>query len=202
MGALFDYYELAHSEEGVDSGFKYRTVPHISLRSISRNGLPTQETLYDQALIDNPGAQRPARSPGKRCRRRRLQPLDDVDLAPRPADVSVSRSGPTLRDAEWREELLKTGIRGKGGQTIEFSRVEPLGGTRWLHADAETKGAKPERVVISFGPDHAPLVATQVESAWQEARTLAPKPSIIVFAAFQFDPQAAKDIDDLTRKRE
>ena len=201
MGALFDYYELAHSEEGVDSGFKYRTVPHISLRSISRNELPTQETLYDQALIDNSRARVSGPFTVEAVPAPTVQPLDDVDLAPRPADVSVSRSGPTLRDAEWREELLKTGIRGKGGQTIEFSRVEPLGGTRWLHADAETKGAKPERVVISFGPDHAPLVATQVESAWQEARTLAPKPSIIVFAAFQFDPQAAKDIDDLTKEK-
>ena len=28
---------------------------------------------------------------------------------------------------------------GKSGQMIRFSRVEPLSGTRWLHADAETK---------------------------------------------------------------
>jgi len=84
---------------------------------------------------------------------------------------------------------------------ISFSRVEPLGGTRWLHADAETKNGKPERVVISFGPDHAPLEPRQVEMAWEEARTLSPKPDIIVFAAFQFDPEAAKDIDDLTKEK-
>ena len=30
----------------------------------------------------------------------------------------------------------------------------------------------------------------------QEAATLRPKPEIIVFAAFQFDPEAAKDIDE------
>src|SRR4029077_2980902 len=88
-------------------------------------------------------------------------------------------------------------------------RVEPLGGTRWLHADAETKvedpgktgRAKPERVVISFGPDYAPLTKIQVEDAWQEARTLIPRPDIIVFAAFQFDPEAAKEIDDLTKEK-
>ena len=84
---------------------------------------------------------------------------------------------------------------------VNFSRVEPLGGTRWLHADAETKGVKPERVVISFGPDYAPLVTTQVEMAWEEARTLHPKPEILVFAAFQFDPEAAKDIDELTKEK-
>jgi len=35
-----------------------------------------------------------------------------------------------------------------------------------------------------------------VELAIEEARTLVPKPKIIVFAAFQFDPEAAKDIDE------
>jgi adenine-specific DNA-methyltransferase len=56
---------------------------------------------------------------------------------------------------------------------------------------------KPQRVVISFGPDYAPLEQRQVEGAWQEARELDPKPSIVLFAAFQFDPEAAKDIDEI-----
>jgi adenine-specific DNA-methyltransferase len=116
-----------------------------------------------------------------------------------------------LRQAEWRDELLKCGIRGKNNQYILFSRVEPLPGTRWLHADAETKpndlGAdrvsekrasysQIERVVISFGPEHAPLEQRQVALAIEEAQKLVPKPKIIVFASFQFDPEAAKDIDE------
>jgi len=131
------------------------------------------------------------------------------------ADASEARSGETLRHAEWREELLKTGIRGKQGQMILFSRVEPLSGTRWLHAEAETKpndrgadrvadrvsepGAAwaAQRVVIHFGPEHAPLEQKAVQLAWQEAHQLAPRPALLVFAAFQFDPEAAKDIDEL-----
>src|SRR5439155_8065514 len=80
-------------------------------------------------------------------------------------------------------------------------RVETLAGTRWLHADAETKGVKPERVVISFGPEHSLLEQRQVELAWEEARTLSPKPAILVFAAFEFDPEAAKDIDGMTKEK-
>jgi adenine-specific DNA-methyltransferase len=79
--------------------------------------------------------------------------------------------------------------------------VEPLAGTRWLHADAETKGAKPERVVFSFGPEYSLLEQRQVELAWEEARTLSPKPAILVFAAFEFDPEAAKDIDSMTKEK-
>jgi len=40
-----------------------------------------------------------------------------------------------------------------------------------------------------------------VELAWEEARTLSPRPGILAFAAFQFDPEAAKDIDELTREK-
>jgi len=37
----------------------------------------------------------------------------------------------------------------------------------------------------------------QVEQTWQEARILVPKPELLLFAAFQFDPEAAKDIDEM-----
>gem|GEM_PF-2377851 len=124
--------------------------------------------------------------------------------------TAIARSGETLRQAEWRDELLKTGIRGKAGQYIRFSRLEPLPGCRYLHAEGETRpsdeGADsvreeapaydPMRVVVSFGPEHAPLERRQVEQAIQEAQTLVPRPKLIVFAAFQFDPEAAKDIDE------
>jgi len=120
---------------------------------------------------------------------------DRKDTASR-ADASVGRSGETLRQDEWRDELLKCGIRGKSGQHVEFSRVEPFPGTRWLHADAETKDDARQRVVVSFGPEHAPLEQRQVAAALEEAQLLVPKPKMVVFASFQFDPEAAKDIDE------
>jgi len=138
-----------------------------------------------------------------------VQPISDAGVAPLAADASVARSGETLRQAEWRAELLKTGIRGKNNQMLTFSRVEPLPATRWLHADGELRpndfGAdhvrevsdSSKRVVVSFGPEHAPLEQRQVEMAWEEARTLSPRPAMLVFATFQFDPEAAKDIDEL-----
>lgn len=55
--------------------------------------------------------------------------------------------------------------------------------------------------MISFGPAYSLLEQRQVELAWEEARTLIPKPAIIVFAAFEFDPEAAKDIDELTKEK-
>ena len=236
MTAEFDYYELAHPEEGVDSGFRYKTVPHVTLKSIANNpeireGMTSeqidaaiakyadQETLYDQPYTDTSRVRVTGPFTVEAVPAPTVRSLDDIDLGTSPAkvqesladfrhaetpllDASVARKGATLRHTEWRDELLKTGIRGKGGHHIDFSRVEPLAGTRWLHADAETKGAKPERVVISFGPEYSLLDRNQVELAWEEARTLSPRPAIIVFAAFEFDPDAAKEIDSLTKEKD
>ncbi len=211
MTALYDYYELAHPDEGVASGFKYKTVPHVTLKSIAHNEPPAQETLYDQPFVDSSKARVSGPFTVEAVPAPVVKPLAEIEEEQLPADESISRSGETLRQAEWRDELLKTGIRGKRGQYIMFSRVEPLPGTRWLHAEAETKpndrGAdsvretqvlygEPQRVVISFGPEHAPLEQRQVALAIEEAQTLVPKPKIIVFASFQFDPEAAKDIDE------
>jgi adenine-specific DNA-methyltransferase len=195
MTALFDYYELAHPSEGVGSGFKYKTVPHITLGLIANNEPPAEETLYDQPDKDTRKARVTGPFTTEAVPAQAVKPLDEIKEQP-VADESLTRSGETLRQSEWRDELFKTGIRGKAGQRINFSRVEPFGGTHWLHADAETKGEKPERVVISFGPEHQPLEQRQVALAIEEAQLLVPKPSIVVFAAFQFDPEAAKDIDE------
>jgi adenine-specific DNA-methyltransferase len=212
MTAVFDYYELAHPAEGVGSGFKYRTVPHLTLKSLANNEPAGQETLYDQPRVDGGTVRVTGPFTVEAVPAPTVRPMTGVSES-QPADASVARSGETLRQAEWRAELLKTGIRGKNNQMILFSRVEPLAGTRWLHADAESlpndRGSdrvrEPsrvrERVVVSFGPEHAPLEQRQVELAWEEARTLSPRPSILVFAAFQFDPEAAKDIDELTREK-
>jgi len=280
MTAVFDYYELAHPDEGVGSGFKYKTVPHVTLKSIANNPeidgiharwqarlepirkqlnallnqsweewqIPReaeaawpdegkrllaewwrlrrkrqeeidaaiarhapQETLYDQPFVDRkkvrvtgPFTVEAVPAPAVKSVAEILEPK------PEAADTSIARSGETLRQGEWRDELLRTGIRGKAGQHIRFARLEPLPGCRWLHADGETrpsdegadrvreKGAaySPQRIVVSFGPEHAPLEQRQVEHAWEEARTLVPKPKLLIFAAFQFDPEAAKDIDE------
>jgi adenine-specific DNA-methyltransferase len=217
MTALFDYYELAHPDEGVGSGFKYKTVPHVTLKSIANNpdireGMSRQqidaaiarhapqETLYDKPHVDTGKARVTGPFTVEAVPAPTVRPLSDIEME-QTADDSVARTGPTLRQEEWRDELLKTGIRGKSGQMIHFSRVEPLGGTRYLHADAETDGGKPERVVVSFGSVDAPLEQRQVELAFEEAHSLMPRPSIIVFAAFQFDPEAAKDIDALTKEK-
>jgi adenine-specific DNA-methyltransferase len=154
-----------------------------------------QETLYDKPRID--------KSKLRICGPFSVEAVPaptvlslDESMPPQEADETVARSGETSRQALWRDELLKTGLRGKGGAMLRFAEFETLPGLRYLHASgslAETG----ERVVVSFGPEHAALEQRQVELALTEAETLRPSPKFILFCAFTFDPEAAKDIDEV-----
>ncbi|HXH22951.1 MAG TPA: site-specific DNA-methyltransferase, partial [Dehalococcoidia bacterium] len=188
MTAVFDYYELAHPEEGVGSGFKYKTVPHVTLKSIANNPeidgiharwqprleplrkqlnallgqsreewqIPRepegawseeakrllaewwqlrrkrqeeidaaiarhapQETLYDQPFVDKKKTRVSGPFTVEAVPAPAVKSVDELlEGAPQPADASIARSGETLRQAEWRDELLRAGIRGKAGQYI------------------------------------------------------------------------------------
>jgi adenine-specific DNA-methyltransferase len=188
MTASFDYYRLAHPEQGVGSGFVYKTVPHITLKSIANNEPPEQETLYDQPEIEKKIVRVTGPFTVEALPAPVVKPLDDnIEYV---ADAGKKQS-------DWMEELRATGIIGRNGAKIEFSRVETLSGTQLLHAEAETKEKTPRHAVVCFAGETRPLDSRMVTMALEEARNIFPKPEIIVFAAFQFDPTAAKNIEDM-----
>ena len=114
MAANFDYYELAHPEEGIGSGFRYKTVPHVTLKSIAnspeiREGMPReqidaivaryadQETLYDQPQVDKarvrvtgPFTVEAVPAPTVKSLDEIERPADSLPMFPSPA------SGPSL----------------------------------------------------------------------------------------------------------
>lgn len=288
MTACYDYFELKYPAEGLRGGFIYRTVPHVTLKSIASN--PEIDEIHEKmhasiedclgtlnSILKKDGVQSykasdsgrsvrdlnfprgdqlnwweiPFEFPnewptsarksfeefhaGRLAMRKRIdqsisthadqeilydQPvmskdklritgpftveavpfpsvlaLDEAEQ-PKEADVTIARSGESSRQHQWKDELFRAGIRGKGGQKMQFSELEILAGTRYLHASGLLKDSG-ERVVVSFGPPHAPLEQRQVELALREAETLRPSPKFILFAAFAFDPEAAKDIDQV-----
>ncbi|UXT92750.1 site-specific DNA-methyltransferase [Agrobacterium pusense] len=154
-----------------------------------------QETLYDKPRIEKSKLRICGPFSVEAVPAPTVLSLDD-SLPPQEANETVARSGETSRQALWRDELLKTGVRGKGGAMLRFAEFETLPGLKHIHASgslAETG----ERVVVSFGPEHAALEQRQVELALTEAETLRPSPKFILFCAFTFDPEAAKDIDEV-----
>lgn len=293
MTASFDYYLLRYPHEGLKGGFIYKTVPHITLKSIANN--PDIDTIHaakhpaiaaaladlNAALAKTPPVPfRPAQGYRKgksvcfrdgewleewevpfdwptdkdnrplwpaparalfdafhksrqsmqaemdraiaahaepetlydkpeldKTRLRITGPFSveavpaptvlslDETAAPTEADATVARSGETSRQSMWRDELVKTGIRAKGGTMLKLADLEAIPGLKHLHCSGSVADSG-ERVVVSFGPEHAALEQKQVERAIEEAQTLVPKPKMVVFCAFTFDPEAAKDIDE------
>jgi adenine-specific DNA-methyltransferase len=286
MTASFDYYELRYPHEGLKGAFIYKTVPHVTLRSIANN--PEIDEIYERmhlsidaalaelnvALKNHPPvdfftvtegirkgtnltfaareklkewevpfdwpdgwpeavrkpfdafhAARQAmqkqmnssitahadsevlyEQPEKSQTKMRITGPFTVEAVPFPtvlslneteqpleASVAIARSGESSRQHSWRDELLKTGIRGKGSQMLKFAGMETLPSTVCLHALGTLDSG--ERVVVSFGPEHGALEQRQVEHALREAGELFPLPKMVVFCAFEFDPEAAKDID-------
>ena len=289
MTSSFDYFDLKYPHEGLKGGFIYKTVPHVTLKSIANN--PDIDSIYERMhpAIENalewlndelkkgnatfsvteggrkghsilwgrgdslqewevpfdwpetwPENALPAFDDFHKQRIRMQQQMDQsiaahadqevlydqpniaknrlritgpftVEAVPFPsvkaldeasgpdeADTSIARTGESGRQHQWRDELLKAGIRGKGGQLLKFADLEALpsdNDIRNLHAVGHLDSG--ERVVVSFGPEHAALEQRQVANALNEAGSLFPLPKMIVFCAFTFDPEAAKDIDGL-----
>jgi adenine-specific DNA-methyltransferase len=119
--------------------------------------------------------------------------LDESAPAPE-VDQTISRSGESQRHHDWKDELIKTGIRGKSGQLLKLTDLETLPDVRYLHASG-TIADTGERVVVSFGPEYSLLEQRQVEMAMREAGELFPRPKMILFCGFDFDSEASKDID-------
>ena len=187
MTAVYDYYKLAQENQGVSSGFIYNTAPHITLGSIANNEPSSEETLYDQPEIDKTKV--------------RITGPFTVEALPAPAvkpldDFAMQDDDLTAKENDWCEQLLATGILGRDGNRLMFSRVELLSGTRYLQAEAETKEDNPRRAVICFSGETKPLDSRMVSNALDEAEKQRPTPQIIIFAAFQFDPTAANLIDE------
>ena len=196
MASNFSYFELAYPNEGIGSGLNYKTVSHITLKNVANNEPDPQEILYDKPIINSKKIRITGPFTVEAVPAPYAKSFDELEQDDTGSDTSIARSGETNRQAEWRDELLRAGVRAKGGNIIQFTRVEPISGTKYIQAEAETKEDVPKKVLVVFGPEHAPLEQRMVENAWQEARAL--KPDMLLFCAFQFDEEAAKDIDELT----
>lgn len=188
---IYDYYETLSESNDISSGFIYKTARRITLASIANDERFKQVYLYDKPIIDK-----------NKIRVSSPFTLESVP-APTPInldaiqdDASPAQKQESIRQDEWQDELLRTGVRAKDGAKIEFSRIETAEGTKYIQAIGETKEEIPKRVFIVFGKEHAPLEQRQVELALEEASNTFPKPKMVLFAAFQFDEEAAKDIDE------
>ncbi len=213
MTAKYDYYELSDPERGVSGGFVYKTVPHITLKSIANNEPPETETLYDQPEIERgkvrvsgpftveaipPAYVEENGETTKRQNGESEEPSRDpvgVDVSIVPTDSHI----PTLI-----ELLRKDGVTFPNNRKMTFATLTPRSGGV-LHAEGEREGESPDepagsagaspsqRVAVSFGPLYGQVTARQVEDGIREANLGGF--DAVVFCGFAFDGAAQAAID-------
>ena len=86
--------------------------------------------------------------------------------------------------------LLKQqgGVLFPGGKKLELENLRPLN-LGYVHAEAEAQqNGKAVRVAVSFGPQHGPVIAHQVQEAIPTAKMNGYQ--VLLFAGFAFDPEA------------
>lgn len=154
-----------------------------------------QETLYDRPEVDKTRLRITGPFSVEAVPAPSVLSLDD-SAPPEQADATVARSGETSRQTQWRDELVKSGIRAKGGAIMRIVDLQVQPNLPHIHAVGSVANTG-ETIAVSFGPEHAALEQKQVERAIEDAQKLVPRPKFVVFCAFTFDPEAAKDIDEM-----
>jgi len=188
MTATFPYYKLAHPEQGVHGAFIYKTVPHITLKSIAQNEPAEVETLYDQPEIDRStvrvsgpftveAVQPPALNPE--------EPAPPDPLAHAGARGSNGGDAGSYLD-RMIEQLRRAGLTVRGTH-LPIKRISPLiGGVLHAECDYEQAG-KTITAAVVFGPQYGPLTSAQLQDALNEARG---SYSALIAAGFAFDAPA------------
>ena len=205
MTAHFDYYKVQDDKVGVRSGFDCKSVPHITLKSIANKLPPEMETFHDQPKVDKTRARVTGPFTVEAVPSPVVKSPDDFsdesfsqeEISKSPPGSEESRRGGTARHDEWCRELRASGLQGKGGRVMEIEDIGPYSAdTLFLHARFMVRGTG-ETGFVSFGEEHSPLSARQVNLALVEMENQRPRRSLLVFAAFEFDPEAARDVDEV-----
>lgn len=178
MAGHFDYYELAHPEEGVGSGFSFRTVPHITLKSIANNteirsGITHQEVddaisrsaeqavLYDHPAVDNGRVRVTGPFTMEAVPAPTVRSLDDIDLGT-PAEKAQESIG-DFRDAA--TPLLDASVARKGATLRHSEWRDEL-----LEDGAARQGRQPDQLLARGAAGGDALAACRRRNERRKAR--------------------------------
>lgn len=164
MTATLPFYKL-YDEAGKDirQGFIYKTVPHITLKSLANDEPPATETLYDKPEIDTKRMR--VSGPFTVETLQNFEPVLPEELAEETM-VSGERFEQIIKD-----HLLATGIKnGRKDEQVMFSRVEILSGER-LHAEGFYQNGVGERkAYFHIGPKFGTVSKKAVNEAVRECQ--------------------------------
>jgi adenine-specific DNA-methyltransferase len=193
MTAAFLYYKLYDvNNADIRQGFLYKTIPHITLKSLANDEPPATETMYDKPDIDN-----------KRLRVsgpftvETLQNFEPINPAELDTDKLVNEDA-----SEWGEKikqhLLSTGIKnGRKDERVGFTRVELLADS-YLHAEGFFMNGKGEKkAYFHIGPKFGTVSKTAVNEAVKACRMRGDAQWLVILG-FSFESDIEGDIKTMS----
>ena len=184
LTATYPYYQLHDTEHGdIRHGFIYKTVPHITLKSLANDEPPATETLYDQPLIDKKRLR--VSGPFTVETLQQHEPLSPADLARETSDSDRRARFESLIFAHLQTAGIKNGAR---NETAVFTRVDPLS-TPALHAEGYYPSAHGERkAYLHIGPQFGAVSKNAVSEAIKECRACGDADWLVILGfAFEGD---------------
>lgn len=166
MTSVFPYYKLYDEASGdIRQGFIYKTVPHITLKSLANDEPSATETLYDKPEIDN----KKLRVSGPFT----VETLQNFEpTAPEELEEEVkSAEDATVFEETVKQHLVSAGIKnGRKNEQVVFSRVELLSHP-YLHAEGfYMNGTGEKKAYIHIGPKFGTVSKNAVNEAVKECR--------------------------------
>jgi len=164
--AVYPYYNLYdESSQDIRQGFKYRAVPHITLKSLANDEPPATETLFDQPEIDKKRLR--VSGPFTVETLQNFEPINPEDLE---NEVSVNEEEGAFEEVI-KQHLVSAGIKnGRKDEMVIFRSVELLSGEA-LHAEGfyvTDKGE--EKAYFHIGPKFGTVSKKLVSDAVKECR--------------------------------
>ena len=192
--ATFPYYKLYDQETGdIRQGFVYKTVPHITLKSLANDEPPATETLYDKPEIDNKRL--------RVCGAFMVETLQNFE--PVALDELDDGSGVNEQENQFeeviRQHLLSTGVKnGRKDEQVSFARVELLSHAH-LHAEGfYLNGTGEKKAYFHIGNKFGTVGKTAVNEAIKECRTRGDANWLVILGfSFESDIQGSEQTTNL-----
>jgi len=165
--AIFPYFNLYDEQVGdIRQGFKYKTVPHITLKSLANDEPPLTQTLFDQPIEDKNKLR--VSGPFTVETLQNFEPISPEELDD---EVRVNEEEGAFEEVI-KQHLLSAGIKnGRKDEMVVFRSVELLSHS-YLHAEGfYMNGVGEKKAYFHIGPKFGTVSKTAVNEAIKECRS-------------------------------
>lgn len=164
MTSTFPFFKL-YDEVGCDvrQGFIYKTIPHITLKTIAQGEPPSTETLYDKPEVDKNKLR--VSGPFTVETLQNFEPVSPTELE---EEIVI---GSDNFEQVIKDHLLATGVKnGRKDEQVMFSRVEILA-NEYIHAEGfYQNGVGEKKAYFHIGPKFGTVSKNAVNQAIKTCR--------------------------------